>query len=200
MHSKQLSLFITVFSLLLGLSCKDKENKIAKKEITSSPNIIYILADDLGYADLSSYGQKKFTTPNIDRLAKQGMLFTQHYSGSTVCAPSRSALMTGMHTGHTVVRGNKEIQPEGQHPIPEDTYTIAEALKKQAIPLEHSVNGDWVSRDRKVTPAIRASTLFLVTIANVSGIIIIPTIYGLIGIPSFLEKIREKKMVFMPLN
>lgn len=130
MHSKQLSLFITVFSLLLGLSCKDKENKIAKKEITSPPNIIYILADDLGYADLSSYGQKKFTTPNIDRLAKQGMLFTQHYSGSTVCAPSRSALMTGMHTGHTVVRGNKEIQPEGQHPIPEDTYTIAEALKK----------------------------------------------------------------------
>ncbi len=130
MHSKQLSLFITVFSLLLGLSCKDKESKIAEKEITSSPNIIYILADDLGYADLSSYGQKKFTTPNIDRLAKQGMLFTQHYSGSTVCAPSRSALMTGMHTGHTVVRGNKEIQPEGQHPIPESTYTIAEALKK----------------------------------------------------------------------
>ncbi len=130
MHSKQLSLFITVFSLLLGLSCKEKENKMAKKEITSTPNVIYILADDLGYGDLSCYGQKKFTTPNIDRLASQGMLFTQHYSGSTVCAPSRSALMTGMHTGHTVVRGNKEIQPEGQHPIPENTYTIAEALKK----------------------------------------------------------------------
>jgi arylsulfatase A-like enzyme len=130
MNSKQLSLFITVFAILLGLSCKDKESKIAEKEITSTPNVIYILADDLGYGDLSSYGQKKFTTPNIDRLAKQGMLFTQHYSGSTVCAPSRSALMTGMHTGHTVVRGNKEIQPEGQHPIPENTYTIAEALKK----------------------------------------------------------------------
>jgi arylsulfatase A-like enzyme len=130
MHSKQLSLFITVFAILLGLSCKDKESKIAEKEVTSTPNVIYILADDLGYGDLSSYGQKKFTTPNIDRLAKQGMLFTQHYSGSTVCAPSRSALMTGMHTGHTVVRGNKEIQPEGQHPIPENTYTIAEALKK----------------------------------------------------------------------
>jgi arylsulfatase A len=130
MHSKQLSLFITVFAILLGLSCKDRESKIAEKEVTSTPNVIYILADDLGYGDLSSYGQKKFTTPNIDRLAKQGMLFTQHYSGSTVCAPSRSALMTGMHTGHTVVRGNKEIQPEGQHPIPENTYTIAEALKK----------------------------------------------------------------------
>ncbi|MCM4168452.1 arylsulfatase [Arenibacter sp. H213] len=97
---------------------------------TEKPNIIYILADDLGYGDLSITGQKKFTTPNIDKLAAQGMLFTQHYSGSTVCAPSRSALMTGMHTGHTVVRGNYEIQPEGQYPIPDDTRTIAEFLKE----------------------------------------------------------------------
>lgn len=94
------------------------------------PNIIYILADDLGYGDLSVYGQEKFETPNIDKLASQGMLFTQHYSGSTVCAPSRSALLTGMHTGHTVIRGNKEIQPEGQHPIPDETYTLAEAMKE----------------------------------------------------------------------
>jgi arylsulfatase A-like enzyme len=130
MHFKQLSLFITVTILVLGLSCMDRKSKKAEKQITSTPNVIYILADDLGYGDLSCYGQKKITTPNIDRLASQGMLFTQHYSGSTVCAPSRSALMTGMHTGHTVVRGNKEIQPEGQHPIPENTYTIAEALKK----------------------------------------------------------------------
>ena len=96
----------------------------------SKPNIIYILADDLGYGDLSCYGQKKFSTPNIDKLASQGMLFTQHYSGSTVCAPSRSALLTGMHTGHTVIRGNKEIMPEGQYPIPDNTYTLAEAMKK----------------------------------------------------------------------
>ncbi len=97
----------------------------------TKPNIIYILADDLGYGDIGVYGQKKFPTPNIDKLAKQGMLFTQHYSGSTVCAPSRSALMTGMHTGHTVVRGNKEIKPEGQFPIPDSTFTMAEALKAQ---------------------------------------------------------------------
>lgn len=96
----------------------------------SKPNIIYILADDLGYGDLSCYGQKKFKTPNIDKLAAEGMLFTQHYSGSTVCAPSRSALMTGMHTGHTIVRGNKEIRPEGQYPIPDSTHTLAEVLKK----------------------------------------------------------------------
>jgi len=113
-----------------------KDNTIAKYEhepiqkLVQNPNVIYILADDLGYGDLSIYGQEKFKTPNIDRLAKNGMLFTQHYSGSTVCAPSRSALMTGMHTGHTIVRGNKEIDPEGQFPIPNQTYTIAELMKK----------------------------------------------------------------------
>jgi len=99
----------------------------AKKE--PSPNIIYILADDLGYGDLSCYGQQKFSTPNIDRLAKQGMLFTQHYTGCTVSAPSRSCLMTGLHTGHTPIRGNKEWKPEGQWPLPAKSYTVAEMLK-----------------------------------------------------------------------
>ena len=93
------------------------------------PNIIYILADDLGYGDLSCYGQTKFATPNIDRLAAQGMRFTQHYSGNTVCAPSRSALMTGLHTGHTPVRGNKEVQPEGQYPLADSVLTLAEVLR-----------------------------------------------------------------------
>src|ERR671939_74728 len=65
------------------------------------PNIIFILADDLGYGDLGCYGQTKIKTPNIDRLAAEGVRFTQCYAGSTVCAPSRSALMTGQHTGHT---------------------------------------------------------------------------------------------------
>lgn len=96
---------------------------------SSPPNIIYILADDLGYGDLSCYGQQKFTTPNIDRLAAGGVLFTQHYSGSTVCAPSRSALMTGLHTGHTFVRGNKEVQPEGQYPLPDSLYTLPKMLR-----------------------------------------------------------------------
>ncbi|MFP6692889.1 MAG: arylsulfatase [Pirellulales bacterium] len=70
------------------------------------PNVIYILADDLGYGDLSCYGQKKFRTPNIDRLAKEGLKFTAHYSGNTVCTPSRAVLMTGQHSGHCYVRGN----------------------------------------------------------------------------------------------
>lgn len=99
-------------------------------EETRKPNIIYILADDLGYGDLGCYGQEKILTPNIDRMAAEGMLFTQHYSGATVCAPSRSSLMTGLHTGHTFIRGNQEVQPEGQAPIPAEAYTIAEMMKE----------------------------------------------------------------------
>lgn len=94
------------------------------------PNIIYILADDLGYGDLSCLGQEHFKTPNIDALKAKGMFFSNHYSGSTVCAPSRSALMTGQHTGHTFVRGNKEVKPEGQHPIPAEVKLIPEMLQE----------------------------------------------------------------------
>ncbi|TLP80193.1 arylsulfatase [Maribacter sp. ACAM166] len=129
MNLKKIYSVVPMFALLMIASCNEQKKETKTNEAIVSPNIIYILADDLGYGDLSSYGQKNFETPNIDRLASQGMLFTQHYSGSTVCAPSRSALMTGMHTGHTVVRGNEEIQPEGQYPIPEATYTIAEMFK-----------------------------------------------------------------------
>lgn len=128
-------LLLSLFCVLLS-NCGDDKKKVETIHTSTvaesnKPNIIYILADDLGYGDLSCYGQEKFSTPNIDKLASQGMMFTQHYSGSTVCAPSRSALMTGMHTGHTYVRGNKEVKPEGQYPIPDETYTIAEALKLQ---------------------------------------------------------------------
>jgi arylsulfatase A len=101
------------------------------KEEKKHPNIIYILADDLGYGDLSCYGQQKFRTPNIDKLALEGMMFTQHYTGCTVSAPSRSCLMTGLHTGHTPIRGNKRWDPEGQWPLPASAYTIAEMLKSE---------------------------------------------------------------------
>ena len=95
------------------------------------PNIVFILADDLGYGDLSCYGQQKFSTPNIDRIASQGMLFRQHYTGCTVSAPSRSCLMTGLHTGHTPIRGNKGWKPEGEWPLPANSLTIAEMLKSK---------------------------------------------------------------------
>lgn len=108
-------------------SCQSKPKRTEAK--SQKPNIVYILADDLGYGDLSCYGQKNFSTPNIDKLAASGMKFTQHYSGSTVCAPSRSTLMTGQHTGHTPIRGNKEWKPEGQYPMEAKAVTIAETLK-----------------------------------------------------------------------
>ncbi len=108
--------------------CYAQKNRIVNK---IEPNIVYILADDLGYGDLSCYGQEKFLTPNIDKLAKEGMLFTQHYSGAPVCAPSRSALLTGLNTGHTYIRGNKEVEPEGQYPMPKAAFTVAEMLKSK---------------------------------------------------------------------
>ncbi len=94
------------------------------------PNVVFILADDLGYGDVGCFGQKLIKTPNLDRLAAEGMRFTQSYAGSTVCAPSRCALMTGLHTGHCFVRGNKETPPEGQQPMPADTFTVAHLMKK----------------------------------------------------------------------
>ncbi len=112
--------------IFAGFSCSNT----TKQQVESKANIIYILADDLGYGDLSCYGQTHFKTPNIDKLAAEGMLFTQHYSGSTVCAPSRSSLLTGKHTGHTFIRGNKEILPEGQYPLETKAVTIAEALQE----------------------------------------------------------------------
>lgn len=105
------------------------------------PNIIFILADDLGYGDLSCYGQTRFKTPNIDRLAAEGIMFTNHYSGSPVCAPSRSALMTGLHTGHTYIRGNKEVQPEGQWPLPDKAFTLTEMLSSAGYTT--GVFGKW---------------------------------------------------------
>lgn len=104
-------------------------------------NIIYILADDLGYGDLSILGQKHFETPNIDKLAGDGIIFTNHYSGSTVCAPSRASLLTGLHTGHTPVRGNIELQPEGQFPMPEGTFVIPAMLKSAGY--TSGIFGKW---------------------------------------------------------
>lgn len=121
------SIYLIPVLILLLSSCQKQTQQNTQPV---KPNIVFILADDLGYGDLSCNGQKNFTTPNLDKMAAGGMLFTQHYSGATVCAPSRSALMTGLHTGHTFIRGNKEWKPEGQWPLKADALTIAELLKQ----------------------------------------------------------------------
>lgn len=101
------------------------------------PNIIYIYADDLGYAELGCYGQKKIKTPNLDRMAAEGIRFTQHYSSAPVCAPSRAALMTGKHTGHSYIRGNYELggfpdsAERGQLPLAAAEFTVAELVKQK---------------------------------------------------------------------
>jgi len=123
MNTKSVIFSISLLSTV-AVSCNGKQ------KLPKPPNIIYILADDLGYGDLGCYGQSRIQTPNIDRLAAEGMRFTRHYSGCTVSAPSRSSLMTGLHTGHTPIRGNQEHRPEGQQPLPGDTYTIGKMLKK----------------------------------------------------------------------
>src|SRR5689334_8912769 len=93
-------------------------------------NIIFIIADDLGYGDIGINGQDKIETPNIDRLAKLGVQFKRFYAGTAVCAPSRASLMTGLHTGHAPVRGNKGFQPEGQTPLPDSSITFPMLLQQ----------------------------------------------------------------------
>ena len=94
-------------SIALGAAAVSLPFKLdASETINDNPNIVYIMVDDLGYENLGCYGQKKIQTPNIDKIAQEGVRFTDCYSGSTICAPSRSVLMTGQHTGHTRVRGN----------------------------------------------------------------------------------------------
>lgn len=130
---------------------------VAKNTEKQKPNIIYILADDLGYGDLGCYGQTKIETPNIDKLAKNGMTFTQHYSGAPVCAPSRCVLLTGKHSGHAYIRGNDEWRErgkvwdyhemvkdstlEGQRPLPKDSKTISKLLKD--VGYKTGMVGKW---------------------------------------------------------
>ncbi len=114
---------------------------LAAAEPAAKPNVIFILADDLGYAELGCYGQKKIRTPCLDRMAAQGLRFTQNYAGAPVCAPSRCCLMTGKHGGHAWVRDNREVQPEGQTPLPASEVTLAQLFQKQGYAI--AAIGKW---------------------------------------------------------
>lgn len=143
-----LTLYLAVF---MFIGCNTKKNSFEK------PNVIYILADDLGYGDLGCYGQDKIETPNIDKLAEKGISFTQHYSGAPVCAPSRAVLMTGKHLGHSQVRGNDEWRErgdvwnyraqiadpnlEGQRPLKSGTTTVGTIFQNAGY--KTGVVGKW---------------------------------------------------------
>jgi len=120
----------TITSTFIALSGGFISCASPKVEAKLPPNIIYILADDLGYGDLGVLGQKMIKTPHLDKLASQGMLFTQHYAGAPVSAPSRAVLMTGVHTGHSSIRGNKAFKGIGVAPLSPDDITLPEAIKK----------------------------------------------------------------------
>ena len=126
-RSQEFALSIFVAVALVGAFAADAEAADAARR----PNVVFLLADDLGYGDLGCFGQLKIRTPNLDRLAGEGMRLTQHYSGNAVCAPSRCVLMTGLHPGHAFVRTNQSVPPEGQLPMPADTVTLAKLLKQQ---------------------------------------------------------------------
>lgn len=116
---------IVTFSLCVNRPCSAQK-----------PNIIYIYVDDMGYGELGSYGQTKIKTPHLDQLAREGIRFTQHYSGAPVCAPARAMLMTGKHSGHAYIRGNYELggfeddMEGGQMPLPEGTFTIGHLMQQ----------------------------------------------------------------------
>ena len=151
------NLCLLFFAIFIFVSCTNNSKEQQKTASNPKPNIIYILADDLGYGELGAYGQQIIETPHLDALAKAGMRFTQHYTGAPVCAPARCVLLTGQHTGHAYVRGNDEWkergdvwdyqamfdQPflEGQRPLPDSIVTVAEILQKANY--KTAIVGKW---------------------------------------------------------
>ena len=142
---------IAGLALVHQISAGCQSLPVTGKNPAKRPNIIFIMADDLGYGDLGCYGQKEIKTPNIDRLAVEGTRFTQCYAGSTVCAPSRSVLMTGQHTGHTRVRNNSarvggtlildDGSPQKRVPLEPEDVTVAEVLKQAGYTT--GITGKW---------------------------------------------------------
>jgi len=137
---------LNLFLLTLSVTSAAMAQKV-KPTQKKLPNIIYIYADDLGYGELGCYGQQKIKTPNLDRLAKEGIRFTQHYTGTPVCAPARAMLMTGKHAGHSAIRGNFELgtfrddEERGQMPLPASELTVAELLKQKGYAT--ALTGKW---------------------------------------------------------
>ena len=126
-------LFRIAATTLLGFGAVGSPLSAAVRPPTDRPNIVFILCDDLGYADVGAFGQQKIRTPHVDRLAAEGLRLTTHYAGNAVCAPSRCVLMTGLHPGHAFIRDNRQFRKdsEGQWPIPDETVTLPELLQQR---------------------------------------------------------------------
>lgn len=143
MHNKRLSFWSCLVTIVWCTgSCKQVSSDPASTEEAGKPNIIFILADDLGYGDVGFNGGEKINTPVLDRMATEGIVFTRHYSGSTVCGPSRASLMTGMHTGHSRIRGNPKWTRSGR-PVDLSTEdnTVVKELKRAGY--RTGIVGKW---------------------------------------------------------
>lgn len=136
---KMLSLRVLLPAIFLFLTVND--SVVAARPVSQSPNFIFVLSDDIAQGDLGCYGQKLIKTPRLDQMAAEGTRYMQAYCGTSVCAPSRSSFFTGLHTGHCPVRGNYEVPPEGQLPLPDKTVTIAEVAKTTGYAT--STFGKW---------------------------------------------------------
>jgi arylsulfatase A-like enzyme len=138
---------IVVATTAAAATLATAQQRAPERAAQARPNIVFVLADDLGYAELGSYGQRRIRTPRLDRMAAEGMRFTQFYAGSTVCAPSRGAFLTGRHTGHAWVRDNQELggfldeEERGQFPLPPDHPTVARWLSSRGYAT--AVIGKW---------------------------------------------------------
>ncbi|MBK7634902.1 MAG: sulfatase-like hydrolase/transferase [Saprospiraceae bacterium] len=152
---KPAHIIFTLFIMATFSACTASKNNFSKN---TKPNIIYILADDLGFGELGIYGQDKIETPNLDELCRKGKIFKQHYSSAPVCAPARYMLLTGKHSGHSYIRGNDEWRErgevwhfkqavldstlEGQRPMPESEILFPSILQKMAITPVFLASGD----------------------------------------------------------
>lgn len=142
MRAAVVGLLALLCSLMTACAPSERASQApAAPEVSSPPNIIFIMADDLGYGDLGAYGQEKIQTPNLDRMARQGTVFESYYAGSTVCAPSRWTLFTGRHTGHTYVRGNVALSPRGDLPLRAQDTTLTEVFDEAGYTT--GVYGKW---------------------------------------------------------
>ncbi|MEN8703393.1 MAG: sulfatase-like hydrolase/transferase [Polaribacter sp.] len=136
-------LMLLVFSISICFGCDNSSTKNKKSISKKKPNIVFLLADDMGYGELGSYGQKEIKTPFLDSLASKGLRFTDFYAGTAVCAPSRAVLMTGLHTGHVTIRGNKgNINGKwGRIPLNKSEKTLGEML--QGAGYQTAMIGKW---------------------------------------------------------
>lgn len=201
------------WSLQQSASTQVLTNNPPSKVQHDKPNIIYIIVDDLGIGDIEPYGQQKISTPNLQVLANEGLTFVQHYAGNTVCAPSRAALMTGLHSGHNQIRGNYELgdftdeREFGQMPLNPGSTTLGTVM--QSAGYHTALIGKWGlgGPSSYGTPNKQGFDYFLATWIKNKRIIIIQPIYGETksGLPSIMSSYIltnhcQKELIRMTLS